>query len=223
MDGVHDLGGKQGHGSIDNAVDETAFHERWEAIVFALTNVAAELGVLRNTDQFRHAIERIDPVAYLSHTYYGRWLGGLENLLVEGGILTQAQIRARIEVLGYDSTGLVAARPSTEPDVVDYDAEHHVSSRPLEDQPKFRVGDGVLTRGTPSTGHTRLPAYARGKRGEVVMWHDGWVLPDSNAHGRGENPEHLYTVAFDGGELWGDAAEPRTVVHVDLFESYLIL
>ncbi len=221
MDGVHDLGGKHGHGRIDYELDGPAFHERWEAIVFALMGVARELGALRNTDQFRHAVERIDPVAYLSHTYYGRWLGGLENLLVEGGVLTQEQIRARIEALGHDASGLVAARPASAPDVIEYAASQHNSLRPLQQKQQFAVGDHVVTRGAPSTGHTRLPAYARGKHGEVVMWHDGWVLPDSNAHGLGEDPQHLYTVAFDGRELWGDEAEPGTVMHVDLFESYL--
>ena len=34
MDGVHDLGGKHGHGRIDYELDGPAFHERWEAIVF---------------------------------------------------------------------------------------------------------------------------------------------------------------------------------------------
>ena len=49
----------------------------------------------------------------------------------------------------------------------------------------------------------------------------GWVLPDTNAHGEGECPEHVYSVRFEGRELWGDAAEPATAVHLDLFESYL--
>ena len=47
------------------------------------------------------------------------------------------------------------------------------------------------------------------------------MFPDSNAHGNGELPQHVYSVAFDGAELWGDAAEPGTVVHLDLFEPYL--
>ena len=57
--------------------------------------------------------------------------------------------------------------------------------------------------------------------GRVLAGHGGWVLPDSNAHGRGEAPQHLYTVAFDGAELWGPHSEPGVTVHLDLFESYL--
>ena len=72
-------------------------------------------------------------------------------------------------------------------------------------------------------GHTRLPAYARGRRGRIVALHGGWVFPDTNAHGRGETPQHLYTVAFDGAELWGKFSEPGLLVHLDLFEPYLLL
>jgi len=70
-------------------------------------------------------------------------------------------------------------------------------------------------------GHTRLPAYARGCVGEVLSYQGGWVFPDSNAHGKGEQPTHLYCVAFSGKSLWGRAAEPGVVVHLDLFEPYL--
>ena len=70
-------------------------------------------------------------------------------------------------------------------------------------------------------GHTRLPGYASGKAGTVVACHGGHVLPDSNAHGRGEAPEHLYAVRFEAAELWGDGAEAGDTVVVDCWESYL--
>ena len=70
---------------------------------------------------------------------------------------------------------------------------------------------------------TRGCLHMRAARGGVVVsLHDGWVFPDTNAHGRGENPQHLYTVAFEGSELWGADAEPGVVVHLDLFEPYLV-
>ena len=47
------------------------------------------------------------------------------------------------------------------------------------------------------------------------------VFPDTNAHEAGENPQYVYTVAFDGAELWGKSAENATTVCLDLFESYL--
>jgi nitrile hydratase len=48
-----------------------------------------------------------------------------------------------------------------------------------------------------------------------------YVLPDTNAHLRGESPEHVYTVRFAGSDLWGDRAEANSVVYVDAWESYL--
>jgi nitrile hydratase subunit beta len=87
--------------------------------------------------------------------------------------------------------------------------------------PRFSCGDRVRTFSWPATGHTRLPAYARGRSGTVAAWHGAWVFPDSNAHGRGESPQHLYTVAFEGTELWGAEAENGSSVSLDLFESYL--
>jgi nitrile hydratase subunit beta len=46
------------------------------------------------------------------------------------------------------------------------------------------------------------------------------VFPDSNALGR-EDPRWLYTVRFDGRELWGEDGDPTTTVSVDLWEPYL--
>ena len=223
MDGIHDLGGRQGFGQVEREDGEPVFHERWEARVFAMMVGASAAGIVKNGDQFRHAIERIDPVAYLTHGYYGRWLGGLETLLVEAGAVSQDAIDARVVELGGDPATRVAARPSARPDPVGNSGGEAHSLRHLIRPPRYGIGDRVRTRATPSPGHTRLPAYARGRIGQVVAWHDGWVLPDSNAHGRGEQPEHLYTVAFTGETLWGPESEPELTVCLDLFESYLEL
>jgi nitrile hydratase subunit beta len=47
------------------------------------------------------------------------------------------------------------------------------------------------------------------------------VFPDSNAIGAGENPQWLYTVTFDGRELWGNDSDPYLKVSVDAWEPYL--
>ena len=221
MDGIHDLGGKQGFGPVERAPNEPAFRERWEARVFSFMTATFASGACRNVDQFRHAIERIDPRAYLTHGYYGRWLGGFENLLVEAGVLERDEIDARTRERGAPSDALVASRPSKTPDCVTKGSTAPGSGRKLERPARFAEGDRVRTRAHGVPGHTRLPAYARGKLGTVTALHQGWVYPDSNAHGRGEDPQHLYTVAFSGRELWGEDSELGLVVHVDLFEPYL--
>ena len=72
----------------------------------------------------------------------------------------------------------------------------------------------------PST-HTRLPRYTRGRVGLVEAVRGCHVFPDSVAAGGGENPQWLYTVVFDGRELWGEQAEPSLKVSIEAFEPYL--
>ena len=86
---------------------------------------------------------------------------------------------------------------------------------------RFRPGDAVVARILNPTGHTRLPRYARGKRGVVDRDHGVFVFADSNAHGEGENPQHVYSVRFAARELWGEAAGPRDGVYLDLWDDHL--
>jgi hypothetical protein len=81
------------------------------------------------------------------------------------------------------------------------------------------VGDKVRTRNINPSGHTRLPRYARGRAGESVAVHGTHVFPDSNAHGKGEDPQWLYTVRFSARELWGK--DTKDTVMIDLWEPYL--
>ena len=78
-----------------------------------------------------------------------------------------------------------------------------------------------MTRHIHPAGHTRLPRYARGRRGIIAAAQGAWVFPDANAHGLGEAPQHLYSVRFEGAELWGPLAEARVAVYLDLWEGYL--
>ena len=221
MDGIHDLGGKHGFGTVEVEADEPVFHDRWEAAVFAISRAGSVAGAWNNSDRFRHGIERIDPVAYLSHGYYGRWLGGIENLMVEAGLITQTEISERALELGASASALIAARPSNNPDPLAPVESRQTARRTGTGVPRYAVGDAIITSTQVKPGHTRLPAYARGKRGTVVALLGSWVYPDTNAHGQGEQPQHLYTVAFDGQTLWGEDADPMVEVRLDLFEPYL--
>jgi nitrile hydratase len=87
--------------------------------------------------------------------------------------------------------------------------------------PRFAVGDAVRARNLHPAGHTRLPGYARGREGRVTAHHGAHVFPDSHAHGRGEDPRHLYQVRFEATELWGVDVAFRGAVHLDLWEPYL--
>ncbi len=232
MDGIHDLGGKHGFGKVQTEADEVAFPERWQGAVFTMVNSLFFSGVAHNADHFRHAIERIDPVSYLNDGYYGRWLGGLETLLVEADRVSQADINERAITLGAAADGRIAARPNPQPDVFPAEAAAANAQasedmppsahRDVEQAPRFAVDETVRTITTSVPGHTRLPAYARGAPGKIVAWHGAWVYPDSNAHGQGEQPQHLYTVAFSGADLWGSGGDSGLEVCLDLFEPYLL-
>ena len=103
---------KTGFSRLNYSAEEAVFKARWEAAVFTLVQAIGRAGVYTNIDQFRHAVERIDPEAYLNHGYYGRWLGAIETLLVEARVLTTDEITQQALALGARDTDLIAAQPS---------------------------------------------------------------------------------------------------------------
>lgn len=219
MDGIHDLGGKQGYGAVATDDPIQGFQERWHAAVFAMVNMLFARGYANNVDHFRHAIERINPQNYLADGYYGRWLGAVEMLLIEADELDQAELQARLMALPGADDVVPAARPQPSLDFPPPSAP--TASRGLSRPAKFSLGDRVVTDTHGVPGHTRLPAYARGAVGEVVALHDGWVFPDSAAMALGEDPQHLYTVRFSAQALFGEQTEAGTEICLDLFEPYL--
>lgn len=221
MDGVHDLGGTDGMGAIDHTSTEPTFHADWERVVFAMVLVTMARRHF-TMDEFRHAIERMDPVHYLDSSYYEHWLAGLETALVEGDVLSPAAIADRAAAFADDD----AAVPSREDPELAATMRSIVASggspRRGDGDPAFGVGDAVRVRNVHPEGHTRCPQYVRGAPGTVESVHGAHVLPDARAHGEGDRVEPLYNVRFDGAALWGPDAEANTAVSVDLWESYLV-
>lgn len=206
MDGIHDLGGMEGFGPIER--DELIFHAPWERLAFAL---ATTVGIVGNTDEFRHSIERLDPAQYLTLGYYGRWLASAEVRVVERGLLDSDEVDARC--------GSTAVRPIVTPSIgLPEESPDGGPVRSIARPAHFEVGQPVRALDVHPVGHTRLPRYVRGHRGTIVMRHPGFVFPDTNAHGRGDDPQWLYAVEFSARELWGAGDH---VVTVDLFELYL--
>lgn len=91
----------------------------------------------------------------------------------------------------------------------------------LDIAPRFRPGDAVITRNFAPLTHTRLPRYARAKRGVVRIAHGVFVFPDTHAVDWERKPQHLYAVEFTMRELWGEGASERDTVLLDLFDDYL--
>jgi nitrile hydratase len=215
MDGIHDLGGMHGFGPVQVEEDEPLFHAAWEGRVVGMFALLLLRGYF-NLDAFRHGIETMDPGHYLRASYFERWRTSIEKNLIRAGVITADELDARARTLRSSRR----ARPKSAPAVPP--APPRVGFvREVERAPRFQTGQRVRTRNLHPAGHTRLPRYARGKRGAVAAVYPAFVFPDSNAHGLGEDPQYLYNVRFDAAELWGDAAEPEASVCVDLFESYL--
>jgi nitrile hydratase len=229
MDGVHDLGGMHGFGPVEREANEPPFHAPWEATVVAIMGAARAAG-LYNIDEFRHGIERMDPAHYLGSSYFEHWLDGIARVLAEKGVVTSAEMEVRMASLAARPDGPAGARVSAPPPAAAPTAAPAPRGRPGGETsfraatapPRFAAGQAVVTRNIHPAGHTRLPRYARGKRGVVAQHRGCHVFPDANAHGLGEQPQHVYSVRFSASELWGEAAEPNQHVHLDLWESYLL-
>ncbi len=214
MNGVHDMGGMEGLGALAVEIDEPVFHEAWEGRVIAL-NMAMGAWGRGNVDAFRHAIERIPGPDYLAKRYYERWLEAVVTLAVEGGLISGEEART----MAPDS-GDAKLEPRLMADRVPAAlASKSPSLRQTSNAARFKLGDAVRARMINPTGHTRLPRYARGRLGVIEFDHGAHVLPDSNAHFLGEQPERLYGVTFTAAELWGGTGSDS--VRLDLWESYL--
>jgi nitrile hydratase len=210
-----------GFGPVQREENEPTFHAPWEGSVLAMVE-AALAQRLFNLDEFRHGIERMDPTQYLASSYYEHWLATLETNLVEKGILTTAELDGRTVVVQENPAYPLPRRD--DPDLLARilagapKMESPSDGRPA---PRFGVGDRVTARNVHPRGHTRLPRYVRGKRGVIARVHGIDTFPDTNAHGLGPQPQALYSVCFDGRELWGESAEPRERLYIDLWDSYL--
>jgi nitrile hydratase beta subunit len=221
MDGIHDLGGREGFGPIRWQADEhgQAFHQAWQARTWAICMCMFAKwrgdGNGWTLDWWRHVIERIEPTDYLAMNYFDKWVQSCMAVLIDDGTADirdfvgdgsklrsgdllkpdkQAQIRQALPVAG--SAGGGASRAT------------------------FRAGDHVKAKLSVGAMHTRLPAYARGRDGLVSECHGMQILPDASARGE-MRKEHLYTVAFMASTLWPEAPESKDKVYIDLWESYI--
>jgi nitrile hydratase len=216
MNGIHDMGGMDGFGAVVREQNEPVFHADWERRMYAL-GASLGMGATQiNTDEFRHAIERIPPGQYLASSYYERWLSAAETLLVERGVITREELLAKHDdspesVRALVATGVRAVGPAP------------IKGKPGAKPPRarFAKGDRVRARNLNPAGHTRLPRYVRGKRGVIARDWGVFVFPDTNAHHAGTKPQHCYSVQFEARELWGKSAQSRERVLVDLWEDYL--
>ena len=201
MDGIHDLGGKQGFGTIRYTLNAQPFHAAWEVRANSLYALAVRLGVF-NMDEYRHAIERMEPRHYLSAGYYERSLTGTLTLCVEKGVVTHEELERR-------ARGRVPLAAPSAP------GRTNIVTRE-----RFKAGDRVRVREDYVPGHVRMPGYIRGKTGTVIGESPAYPFPDAHAHALPAQDEPTYDVRFRSEHLWPNSSD-AALIHVGVFQSYL--
>ena len=221
MNGVHDMGGMQAFGPIVREHNEPYFHEQWEERVFGLF-FGCFAGGHFNVDMLRAAIERMPGEAYLRTSYYEHWFHAIEHLLLVNGTLTREAIEQACRQGGTGGAEPAPPRNALPVEMVDGLIRTGASTRMQEDiAPRFKAGDAILARNHNPVTHTRIPRYIKGRRGVVQCDHGVFSFNDTVAHGLGHEPQHVYSVRFMARELWGEQANERDSVCIDLFESYM--
>ena len=215
MDGVHDIGGRQGFGPIAVDENEEPFHAPWEGRMLGIARGMRQLPGW-NIDWWRHSRELIDPLDYLSRPYYDQWMQTYAALLIDSGIASVEEITK-----GSSSTApFDFGRPLPPEAVATLRTSFNRFDRDIARAPAFAVGAEVRAASRGRPGHTRLPGYVRGRRGTIAGYRGAHIFPDANSQGD-ERAEPLYSVSFTASELWPEAEGQRDRVYLDLWESYL--
>ena len=201
MDGMHDLGGRQGFGPVVREGHTEPFHGEADIRIAAMWVRLVRQGVY-NMDEYRHAIERMEPRHYMAASYYERTFTAVASLCVERGVFTAEELSS---AAGFQ---VPLSRPSR---------EGRVGPPEL---PKLDVGDRVRVKDDFVPGHIRMPAYIRGKTGVVVGISPPYPYPDAHGHGLESAWQHSFDVRFAASDLWPDGAEDAEV-HVGVFHAYL--
>jgi nitrile hydratase len=162
---------------------------------------------------FRYELERLPAADYLRMSYYERWFTIVVARLLKANLITPAELASGKA----DPSRPVPAPPP--PRI----ATPSAARQNVPVKPRFKPGQRVRGRNINPVGHTRLPRYARGRRGTVVRDNGAFALQDTDENGQplGGRPQHVYTVRFSARDLWGEQASPRDFVHLDLWEDYL--
>ncbi|TDR92975.1 nitrile hydratase subunit beta [Enterovirga rhinocerotis] len=199
MDGMHDLGGKQGFGRVDQ--ERAKYKETWEPRVRALQAYGVNSKIF-NMDEFRHAIERMAPMHYMTAPYFERHLTSVATLLVEKGLTTAEDLK---QAVGGDYPLALPLGPG------------RMAS---ENPPQFKIGDKVRVKDEFVSGHHRMPGYLRGKTGEIVAYGPITHFPDAAAHNMQAAMEATYDVRFRSSDIWNGACD-ESYNYAQLFQSYM--
>ena len=202
MDGLHDLGGRQGFGPVVRQGHTEPFHGEADIRIAAMWVRLVRQGVY-NMDEYRHAIERMEPRHYIAASHYERTFTAVASLCVERGVFSAGELSAEA---GF---AVPLSRPSREGRIGD----PHL--------PEIGMGDRVRVKDDFVPGHIRMPGYIRGKEGVVVGVSPPYPYPDAHGHGLESPWQRSFDVRFSSRHLWADGAEDAEV-QVGVFHGYLV-
>jgi len=215
MDGMHDLGGRHGFGKVDVDEPEQQFHHPYEARMRAIAHAITQAPDW-SKDWFRHTRELIPPDQYLTRPYFDQWLQGYCTMLVNSGWASVEELAS-----GKSQNPIADLPPPMTAEQARSKVLRAVRFDGAADAgPMFDIGQTVQTTREVSSGHTRLPVYAREKRGTVISHHGAHVFADDMAVNI-KRYVHLYTVEFSMAELWPEHKGSSDTLTLDLWESHL--
>jgi nitrile hydratase subunit beta len=213
---VHDIGGMHGFGAVVTPGSDAVSDEDWELRVFAISTLVGIGGL--GSGSGRAIREEMEPAEYLRAGYYERWLWSTEERLVRRGTVSREELEAWLARLGAGASMPVRVDADAARRAVDA-TTRSAPLAPVAEVTRFRPGDRVRVRRMRPAGHTRCPRYVRGALGRVESVRGLDAFPDIGPY---EGPlEPVYSIAFSSDELFGQSAEGRWTVALDLFESYL--
>ncbi|MGB0847007.1 MAG: nitrile hydratase subunit beta [Thiolinea sp.] len=215
MDGIHDLGGKQGFGPVKASTADATLDDPVDAFGWTMNQTLRAPGL--SIDWWRHIRELTPPVDYLTRPYFDQWVMTQLIAMIDTGALELDEV--------LNNKPVPVAEPEPVMSVEDVlTANREAGKRfdtDIEDDPRYQIGDSVLMRNASFSGHSRLPNYVLGKAGVITAHHGAHYFPDACAHGD-ERAEHLYTVEFTATELWPQDDVEKNLIYLDLWESYFV-
>jgi nitrile hydratase len=219
------MGGMHGFGPIELEENEPVFHEPWEGRLRAMRSTIPGVS---SPYGGRFLIESIPPDLYLKSSYFERWLLSFEDALLKKGLITAEELDEKTRFYRENPDAELPRKEDPELAMSGVETLYIISAPseyPSEPHgrgmvPRFGVGDSVRVGNINISGHTRLPRYIRGRVGTVAKLYSAQDIQDHVAESE-KGPQPVYSVRFDGRELWGETAESNQVLYMDMWESYL--
>lgn len=86
----------------------------------------------------------------------------------------------------------------------------------------FAPGTPVRIARRAPCGHARVPGYAMGARGVVLLRYGPTEDPEARAYGQAGRLRHVYRVRVPLAELWpGDAPGREDALEIEIYDHWL--